>query len=404
MIIRQVLKKDTPVVKKALESWIDKDPGILGILEDLVGTGFGEQIGRCWIMEIDRVVHSVCLWIPENADEVRILALGLPDSPDDVPTKKFLREQILEWAEMGVKKARISVPHALVSSSIGYLRSCGFMFEGMSSSLDTSEKPVLHFCKHFLYRSVPQSQVMDFLREFLIVLGYEIRPEQEGFGYRIRSEFRLPFIFSPWHRVTQSGSDIIIHPPARVLEPHEVETFFFPLNIMLSNEKPLLLTIESKNACDLIDLPDRTAGQNSLFGPVTFCRPRSIHLSDITYTHPGALKGVRKGLPLLFYVNGAGAVGSGRVEDWDLDKPENLCSKSDQLDNSDLEALREHAAGSGSMAGKVLVIRFDWYRPFKKTVMFEEIRKMDEGFNPQHTRALSRKLFQLILERGNAPD
>jgi len=99
MIIRQVLKKDTPVVKKALESWIDKDPGILGILEDLVGTGFGEQIGRCWIMEIDRVVHSVCLWIPENADEVRILALGLPDSPDDVPTKKFLREQILEWGK-----------------------------------------------------------------------------------------------------------------------------------------------------------------------------------------------------------------------------------------------------------------------------------------------------------------
>jgi hypothetical protein len=404
MILRHVLKKDTPMVRNILQPWIDRTPGIPEMLEDFAGVGFTQKTGRCRIMEMDGVVHSVCLWIPETASEVRILALGSCGSVGDPSTAKFLREQVLEWAEMGINKVRISVPQNQVSLIIDGLQSCGFVFEGISSSLDPTHRPVVHFCKHFLYRVLPHSQIMDFLRDFLIILGYEIRTEREGFGYRIRPEFRLPFVFSPWHRVTQSASDIIVHPPARVLEAHELESLFFPLRILAEKEKPLLLTIESKRAGELIDLPDQAARQNSLFGPMTFCRPRSIHLSDITYTHPGALKGLRKGLPLLFYVNGTGVVGAARVEDWDLDEPENLCTKSDQLSTSDLEELRDHCAGSGALAGKVLVIRFQWYRPFRKTVSLDEIRTMDEGFNPQRTRTLSQQLFQSILLSGNTPE
>ena len=47
---------------------------------------------------------------------------------------------------------------------------------------------------------------------------------------------------------------------------------------------------------------------------------------------------------------------------------------------------------------------FQWYKPFKKPVALEEIRRMDESFNPQRTRALSPRLFQSILDWGNRLD
>ncbi len=403
MILRHVLKKDLPALEKVLKPWSDEDPGILDILENLVSAGFGHE-ARCRILEIDKAIHCVSVWIPIKSKEVRILALALGQAPGDPASEKFLREEILGWVEMGITKVGISIPQSLSSSLTKCLRTCGFMFEGFSSCLDPAEKPGVRLCKHFLYRSVSQPEVLEFLRDLLLSLGYEIRNESEGFGYRIREEFRLPFMFSPWHRITRSGTDIIIHPPARILEPHELETLFFPLRIQAENEKPLLLPMEYKRACQLIDLPDGSAQQNTLFEPVSFCHPRSVHFSDMTYTHPAALKGIRKGLPLVFYVNGTGAVGVGRVEDWRLDKPDNPGSMTEETGCLDSVELQELAASSGPMAGKVLVLSFQWYKPFKKPVALEEIRRMDESFNPQRTRALSPRLFQSILDWGNRLD
>ncbi len=147
---------------------------------------------------------------------------------------------------------------------------------------------------------------MDFLQEILLSLGYEVRPEGEGFGYRIKTDYRLPFIFSTWHRITRNGPDIIVHPPARILELHELETLFFPLTISAKHDKPLLLPMEKKRAASLIELPPASTHQNSLFDTSALNGRRTISLNNLTYSYPTGIQGIRKGLPILFYVNRIG--------------------------------------------------------------------------------------------------
>jgi hypothetical protein len=296
----------------------------------------------------------------------------------------------------------IRLPEAFADSFIHCLKSCGFMLEGVSSSCSVDGKLVISLCKHFLYRVIPNSQVMSFLREVFLSLGYEVRDEPEGFGYRIKTEYRLPFIFSTWHRIARSGPDIIVHPPAHVLEMHELETLFYPLRIQARHEQPLLVPMEKKRALHLIDLPQPDSRQDSLFNGVPAGGQRPVHLNNLTYSYPAGVRGIRKGLPLLFYVNRIGAVGAGRVEDWYLDEPKNLHNRIEEMGYFDPEDFKEQVATSGNKVGKVLVIRFHWYKALKRSVTLEEIRKMDENFNPQRARTLSAGLFQSILSAGGA--
>jgi hypothetical protein len=242
---------------------------------------------------------------------------------------------------------------------------------------------------------------MEFLRDFFLALGYEVRSEPDGLGYRLRSEYRFPFTFSSWQRITCNGPDIVVQPPARVLDLHELETLFFPLSIRDPHQRPSLIVMEKKRAQQLIDLPDLDATQDSLFSATSLGRHRRIFPNNLTYSYPTGLKGMRRGLPVLFYVNRAGAVGTGRVEDWYLDEPKDLYNNIEDMGYLDPEDLREHIATTGSSAGKVLVIRFQWYRPFRRPVPLDEIRRADRNFNPQRTRSVSASLFDSIVESGN---
>ncbi len=276
------------------------------------------------------------------------------------------------------------------------------MFEGMTATCALDSRPRFRLTKYFLYRSIPHSEVMNFLKEFLLSLGYEVRREGDGFGYRIGAEFRLPFMFNAWHRITRSGPEIIVHPPARILEMHELETLFYPLRIQGLKERPLFLPLQRKRAVGLIDLPDEDVYQGSLFQDGWFQQHRHLFLNNLTYGYPAGLKGVRRGLPLLFYVNRVGVVGSGRVEHWYLDEPRNLYNQLEEMGFYDPEDVKECAASSGPSAGKVLVIRFQHYRALRKPVTLEQLRELDGTFNPQRTRALSADLFESILAAGNS--
>lgn len=401
MVLRSALKQDLAAIKTILKPWTDHDPGILERLDNLPPTGTLGAVG-CRILETDRTIRCVSLWTQDKPDEAQLLALGLgPGASELGADRRLLREEILAWSEMGIAKVTIRLPDAFAGSLIDCLKSCGFMLEGISSSCGVAHKPQICLCKHFLYRVIPDSQVMGFLRDFFLSLGYEVKDEPEGLGYRIKAEYRLPFIFSTWHRITRSGPDIIVHPPARVLEMHELETLFFPLRIHSRHEQPLLLPMEKKRALHLIDLPQSDSQQNSLFETGFVARQRSVHFNNLTYGYPTGVRGIRKGLPLLFYVNRIGVVGSGRVEDWYLDEPKNLYNRIDEMGYFDPEDVKEQAATSGSKMGKVLVIRFHWYKPLKRSVTLEEIRRMDENFNPQRARTLSAGLFQSILSAGD---
>ncbi len=181
---------------------------------------------------------------------------------------------------------------------------------------------------------------------------------------------------------------------------HELETLFYPLQIRVSGEKPLLLPLERKRAETLIDLPNGQTAQSTLFDPETY-RSRTIYPNNLAFSLPAVLNSMRKGLPLLFYINRIGAVGAGRVEDYYLDEPKNLFNHIDDMSFFDPADVMDHAMSSGTKAGKILVIRFHWYRPFKKVVSFEEIKKADDSFNPQRTRVLSAGLFNAITNQGN---
>jgi N-acetylglutamate synthase-like GNAT family acetyltransferase len=400
MILRQAVKKDLPAILNILKPWTEREPTVSAILENLPSVGEKSHI-QCRVFEQDKTIRCVGLWVQEQKDLVRLLALGFGPGASDVGAdSRFIREAILDWSDMRIAKVIARIPEALAPALMGPLKSSGFMFEGISSSLNQKEQPQIHLCKHFLYHTLPHSQTMSFLRGFLVSLGYEVRQEgDEGFGFRIRSEYRLPFIFSAWHRVTRSGSDIIVHPPARVLELHELETLFYPLQIHSRSEKPLLLPMEKKRATPLIELPHQDNHQDTLFDPGAM-RHKTLPLNNLTYSYPTGLQGMRKGLPLLFYVNRLGAVGSGRVEEWSLDEPKNLYTTIDEMGFFDPEDVKEHAATSGPRAGKVLVIRFHWYKSFRRPVGFDEIRRMDENFNPQRTRTLSWDLFHSVMAAG----
>ncbi len=401
MILRPAQNRDWPAIKKLFAPWTDEEPEVRCVLDGLI-RGEAPNQPRCNTVESDRTLLCASLWTLESPDTVRLWALGVSQSALEMDLHiRFLREEILDWAEMGIEKVVIMVPKSLSSVFIGSLRACGFLFEGITATCALDTCPRFRLTKYFLYRSIDHSEVMAFLKDFLSSLGYEVRPEGEGFGYRVGAEYRLPFMFNAWHRITRSGPEIIVHPPARILEMHELETLFYPLRVQAVQEKPLFLPLERKRAVGLIDLPEEDVRQGSLFQDGWFAQYRHLFPNNLTYGYPAGLKGVRRGLPVVFYVNRVGVVGSGRVEHWYLDEPRNLYNQLDEMGFYDPEDVKECAASSGPSAGKVLVIRFHWYRPLRRPVTLERLRELDGTFNPQRTRALSADLFDAILAAGN---
>jgi hypothetical protein len=164
--------------------------------------------------------------------------------------------------------------------------------------------------------------------------------------------------------------------------------------------------MEKKMAKRLVDLPpDKLDNlQRGLFSSDSYSQPREIQPNSLIYGYPVGMKQIRRGLPLIFYVNRMGAVGAARVEEWYLGEPKDLYNQIDEMSFFEPEDVKEQAASSGAHLGKVLAIRFGWYRPFKRVVTLEEIRHLDESFNPRRTRSLPYELFSSILASGNQLD
>ncbi len=401
MIFRQALDKDVPAVTEILGPWINQDQTVLQFLASMASGGPSSEV-RCRVLELDGAVRCVSLWIPEKTDQVRVLALAAaPGTAETAADIRFLRQEIMQWADMGVSKVTVCIPAPLASSMVSWLRTCGFMFEGICSSCHIEAGTGLTFCKHFLYRTIRRSEVLDFLRDFLVGLGYEVRSEGEGFSYRVRSEFQLPFVFSAWHRVMKSGADLVVQPPARVLERNELETLFYPLTIRARDERPLLIPVERKRAGHLVDFPVQDNHQSSLFDRLTVFRPQFLLRNLLIYMDPTGIQGVRKGLPLLFYVNRVGAVGTAKVEDWLIDDAKRLYDSVEQKGWATHGKEGDEGGGIGPRSGKVLAVRFQWFRPFRKPVRLEEIRNMERSFSPQRVRVLSSELFESIVTCGS---
>ena len=411
-ILRHALKSDLTPITDLLRPWIDDNPTVLETLDNFVSRDSRDV--HCEVVEAGENIDFVNLWVQEEANQVRILAFGInPQLSDKTVAAEFLGQQIMRWVEMGITKACICLPESIAPEVSQCLRSSGFMFEGLNSDCRTHSKPALRFCKHFLYQAIHHSEILDFLRQILPGVGYELRDEAEGFSYRVRAECRPPFSFGFWHRMTRLDRDIIVHPPARVLEWHELETLFYPFQIYARRERPLLLHLEKKNAASLITPRMTDDHQDSLFAGVSPAHSRPFRTDNTISTDPAGLHGIRKGLPMLFYVNRIGAVGHARVDDWSLEDVnlsvppsgkeglEGDFSTLTHTSESEIDGQARHGDGSATRSGKALAIRFRWYRPLRRAVKLDEIRAMDDDFNPQHSRSISPKLFRSILSLGN---
>jgi hypothetical protein len=242
------------------------------------------------------------------------------------------------------------------------------------------------------------------MREVLVKLGCEVIAEDGGFRYRLKDELRMPFLFSGWHRITRTGPDVLAHPPAQVIPPHELEDRFFPLRVCGPREKPLLVSMDRNRAEQVMDFPEVRPVQKGLFDHAPGMTPRQLRLGNIAYRTPAVLRTIRKGLPLLFYVNGVGAVGTARIQEWTVTEPENLHAALEMDSSVNVAPFKEHVATNGSCAGQVLAMEFHWYRPFKRAVPLSEIRCLDPTFNPQRTRNLPDSLFQALVEAGHEQD
>jgi N-acetylglutamate synthase-like GNAT family acetyltransferase len=404
VIFRNATAKDIPTIEKLLASWWDVDittwPRIKAILEDPNNTQ-----GRCTILESDSKIVCACAWIKESPKQVKVLALGCESLWQNGEfTSRLIQEEILDWTDMRITKARICVPETFSPELVRILAKYGFIFDGIEPSVSSFSNPMTWMSKHFIYKVIPRRELMDFLRSVMTSIGYEVQDEDDGFRYRVSEELRRPFMFNPWHSVSTSGPDVLVHPPARKIRRHELENMFFPLKIYSPAEKPILLSMDRDKAVDVIDFPSLGPRQDSLFQTESELGMRELRLNNLTYCHPSGIKTIRKGLPVVFYVNKIGAVGSARIQDWHLDEPEKLYERVIDLAEHDPQDVREFTAKSGPKSGKVLVIRFDYYRPLSRPVTLNQIRGIDATFNPQRTRALSLKLFQGIISRGNSPD
>jgi hypothetical protein len=404
VIVRPALDSDLPVVRGLFGPWTEENPSVTKFLEQAVLPQ--PQTSWCRVAEADGKVESACLWTEARSGHISILALAIePDLGNTEAADEFVRQHIMEWAARGIARASIQVP-AKVREPVGQsLRNCGFMFEGLTTCCEAAENYGMRFCKHFLYREIHHSEVLDFLRQVLVGIGYEIRNEQEGFSYRIRNEVRFPFSFPFWHRISKMGHDIVVHPPARVLEWHELETQFYPMQIYARHERPFVLHLPKRSAATNIDLPEGENRQDSLFWTASsVARPRPLHATNLTFSDSAGVHGMRKGLPILFYVNRVGAVGHARTLDWYMEDASNLQGDTVPLDALDSREMTEQTASAGSKSGKVLAVRFHWYTPMRRAVGLDEIRRMDHSFNPQRTRHISRGLFQSILASGNTAE
>jgi hypothetical protein len=399
-IIRPAKPKDSSSLIRLLKPWLENESfsesDIVSRLADPCGSV------RCTVVEAEDSVIGACIWTEDPPGEVRIIGFGISShSGKDGIGTRILSELIVEWSRIGIARAWIELPESLGLTLSPALQDCGFVFEGLCSCMTQRRVTATRLVKHFVYRTVPHDSVMGFLKDFMVSMNYEVEDEPDGFRYRVSNRLQFPFVSSPWHRITMNGPDIIVQPPARSLHWQEIETLFYPLRIQGPRERALVVSMNKSHAESVIQLPDMEPRQKSLFNEADAQAVRPMHLTDWAYSLPVGIRNVRRGLPVIFYVNRVGAVGTGRVVDWYLDEPDKLLNIASAARSIDPDELRENVAKRGPKSGKVLLIRFQWYRPLGRPVSLKAIRRFDATFSPQRTKTLSPKVLDSIIDFGN---
>ncbi len=396
MLIRPARKRDLTGISRLFGPWFNCSSRLDEILKAFRESGSLMDGCFCDVLENEGDIACASLWQLRRYGHVDLLALNYSQDPalEDL-VEHFIEYETVEWSGRKAASIAITIPGNVGKQLPDFLKKAGFVFESFSD-LNRFAHPTLSMTKTLIYETVHYDNMLEFLKTRFTAYGFEISPEAAGFAYRVKDAYQKPFIVGTWHRVVTSGNDLIIYPPAKKIEPHELETMFYPLRITGHGEAPILVTLDKKRACSIIHLPDEEDDQKSMFNEDSELVICPFNPVRDTYSIVSGHKSLRKGLPLLFYVNGLGAVGEARVVDWMIESGSNFDRIIDKFPAVAIDDLDTGEIKSGSKFSQLLKISFNFYRSFPKAISFEKIRSLDPGFNPQRRRHISDELFESI--------
>ncbi len=401
MLIRPARKGDAPAISGMLTPWFDFNPTLEKKFTDLIVRNSLADNTFCNVLEANRKVVCVSFWQSNPFREIDLLAIHFSrDERDQDIIIAFLEHEIVEWSKRKCGRIIFNFPESVDDILSKLLKKLGFMFESVFHRAQF-RNAIICMTKTLCHETVGHSGALDFLKQKFLELGYEIMPEATGFSYRTREPFLKPFLIGSWHRVIASGNDIIIYPPAKKIETHELETMFYPLRIARLDDTPILVTLEKKRACSIINIPREDWSQRSILGEDSELLSCPLNLSNTTYSIASGHKSLRKGLPVLFYVNRLGAVGEARIIDWSIETVSNLFRNIENfpgIQPDDVDLLETKTC---SKITQVLKITYNYYRSFNRIISYEDIRAIDPSFNPQRRRFISNDIFESISALGS---
>ncbi|MFH0960635.1 MAG: hypothetical protein V1897_18265, partial [Pseudomonadota bacterium] len=270
------------------------------------------------VLETQGLIEGVSLWEATVSDEIKLLGFALsPKAIQHGFGEEFLKRELMAWAKRKASKISLIIPQSEAVALASIFRECGFISDGQIWPGNPNSQRGLRFYKKPVYDSINYADAINFLGNLFVSWGYDVRQELDGITYRLKPENVSPFFSVAWHKINMIGAQIVISPPARPLEAFELETLFFPLIIRCQGETPLLVTIDRKRAPTMIELPQTELDYDNLFNRENL---GSTWLGrDIVYTFPTGFQKIRRGLPILFYVNRLGAVGEARIKSWSFE-------------------------------------------------------------------------------------
>jgi hypothetical protein len=126
-----------------------------------------------------------------------------------------------------------------------------------------------------------------------------------------------------------------------------------------------------------------------------------LRAENVYYRSPSRLSYFLPGRLLLFYITDYGIVGEARLLQPSVRLPEIAWAEHGEMGVLTLEEIRAQAAQQGRHRGQVLCVRFGDFRPYRRRLTLEAIRKVVPKFNPQTVYRVGQQQLQTLRREAD---
>ncbi len=202
------------------------------------------------------------------------------------------------------------------------------------------------------------------------------RPDAYLVARGLAKEESLPLIYVGQEVQPESG-DIC-------LSLLDLEALFYPVNIQ-REIKGVIVPIRESFASALV--PHSSITQ--------MLPPSSVQLrsDNVYYKYPNSYQGLVPGSPIFFYetrrrTGKSRMIGAAKLVSLEVDDPATLFGRLGGLGVYTARQVADTAPVRGRNAGKVLALRFDWYREAQRQLGAEQVRRAVRDFIPRTARLI----------------